>query len=69
VITGDRTQIDLPRHQESGLVQVERVLKGIEGIEFVYMQPTDVVRHRLVKEIIRAYEVAEGNERQDESGA
>jgi phosphate starvation-inducible protein PhoH and related proteins len=47
-------------------VQVERVLKGIEGIDFVYMQPTDVVRHRLVKEIIRAYQVAENGD-EDES--
>jgi phosphate starvation-inducible protein PhoH and related proteins len=68
VITGDRTQIDLPKHQESGLVQVERVLKGIEGIDFVYMQPTDVVRHRLVKEIIRAYQVAENGDAGEQAG-
>ncbi len=68
VITGDRTQVDLPRHQESGLIQVERVLQGIEGIEFVYMQPTDVVRHRLVKDIIRAYQIAEDGERETERG-
>jgi len=55
VITGDKTQIDLRHRQDSGLLQVEEVLKGIEGIEFVYMQPADVLRHRLVKEIIRAY--------------
>ncbi len=60
VITGDKTQIDLPRRDDSGLVDVERVLKGIEGIAFVYMRPTDVVRHRLVKEIIRAYATANG---------
>jgi phosphate starvation-inducible PhoH-like protein len=60
VITGDPTQIDLPRRDDSGLLQVERVLKGIEGIEFVYLQPMDVVRHRLVKEIIRAYSAADG---------
>jgi phosphate starvation-inducible protein PhoH and related proteins len=65
VITGDKTQVDLPRREESGLVQVERILKGIEGIAFVYLHPTDVIRHRLVKEIIRAYDAAEG--RQDES--
>jgi phosphate starvation-inducible protein PhoH and related proteins len=68
VITGDRTQVDLPRHQESGLIQVERVLQGIEGIDFVYMQPTDVVRHRLVKDIIRAYQIAEDGEREAERG-
>jgi phosphate starvation-inducible protein PhoH and related proteins len=69
VITGDRTQIDLPRHQESGLIQVERVLKGIEGIAFVYMQAADVVRHRLVKDIIRAYAAAERPEGEAEEPA
>jgi phosphate starvation-inducible protein PhoH and related proteins len=54
VVTGDKTQIDLPR-EESGLVQVERILPGIEGIAFCYLHETDVVRHRLVREIIRAY--------------
>ena len=55
VVTGDKTQIDLPRREESGLVQVERVLQGIDGISFCYLHETDVVRHRLVREIIRAY--------------
>jgi phosphate starvation-inducible PhoH-like protein len=55
VVTGDKTQIDLPRREESGLVQVERVLPGIEGIAFCYLHETDVVRHRLVREIILAY--------------
>jgi phosphate starvation-inducible PhoH-like protein len=55
VITGDKTQIDLPRAQDSGLLQVERILKGIEGIAIVYLDVMDVIRHRLVKEIIRAY--------------
>ena len=55
VVTGDKTQIDLPRREESGLVQVERVLPGIEGIAFCYLNETDVVRHRLVREIIKAY--------------
>ncbi len=55
VVTGDKTQIDLPRREDSGLVQVERVLPGIEGISFCYLHETDVVRHRLVREIIRAY--------------
>ncbi len=59
VITGDKTQIDLPRRSDSGLLEVERVLKGIDGIAFVYMQPADVLRHRLVKEIIRAYAEAD----------
>ncbi len=55
VITGDKTQIDLPRRADSGLLDIEDVLKGIEGIAFVYLDERDVVRHRLVKEIIRAY--------------
>jgi len=55
VITGDKTQIDLPRREESGLVQIERILPGIEGIGFHYLNESDVVRHRLVREIIRAY--------------
>ena len=55
VVTGDKTQIDLPRREESGLVQIERVLPGIAGIAFHYLTEADVVRHRLVKDIIRAY--------------
>jgi phosphate starvation-inducible protein PhoH and related proteins len=55
VITGDKTQIDLPKRSDSGLLEVERILLGIEGIEFVYLDGTDVIRHRLVKDIIRAY--------------
>jgi phosphate starvation-inducible PhoH-like protein len=55
VITGDKTQIDLPRREDSGLVQIERILPGIEGIGFHYLNDSDVVRHRLVREIIRAY--------------
>ena len=55
VITGDKTQIDLPRREDSGLLQVERILRGIDGIDFVYLEDVDVVRHRLVKDIIKAY--------------
>jgi len=55
VITGDKTQIDLPKREESGLMQVERILSGIEGIAFHYFDESDVVRHRLVRDIIRAY--------------
>jgi phosphate starvation-inducible PhoH-like protein len=55
VITGDKTQIDLPKKEESGLMQVERILAGIDGIGFHYFDETDVVRHRLVRDIIRAY--------------
>jgi len=55
VITGDKTQVDLPKREESGLVQIERILPGIEGIAFHYLNDTDVIRHRLVRDIIRAY--------------
>jgi phosphate starvation-inducible PhoH-like protein len=55
VITGDKTQIDLPNREDSGLLQVERILPGIEGIGFFYLEDADVVRHRLVRDIIRAY--------------
>ncbi|HEX4574433.1 MAG TPA: PhoH family protein [Gemmatimonadales bacterium] len=55
VITGDKTQIDLRNREDSGLLQVERILPGIEGIAFCYLAETDVVRHRLVRDIIRAY--------------
>ncbi|HEY3113736.1 MAG TPA: PhoH family protein [Gemmatimonadaceae bacterium] len=55
VITGDKTQIDLPSREDSGLVQIERILPGIEGIGFHYLTDADVVRHRLVREIIKAY--------------
>jgi phosphate starvation-inducible PhoH-like protein len=56
VITGDVTQIDLPTGKRSGLVEAERVLAGVEGIEFVYFSDRDVVRHKLVQMIIKAYE-------------
>jgi len=56
VITGDITQIDLVDKRSSGLVQIQKILAGIEGIEFVYLTERDVVRHKLVQDIIRAYE-------------
>ncbi|MDT7604308.1 MAG: phosphate starvation-inducible protein PhoH, partial [Acidobacteriota bacterium] len=56
VITGDVTQIDLPTGKRSGLIEAERVLTGVEGIEFIYFTEKDVVRHRLVQMIIKAYE-------------
>jgi phosphate starvation-inducible PhoH-like protein len=55
VITGDKTQIDLPKREESGLLQIERILTNIDGIAFHYFTETDVVRHRLVREIVKAY--------------
>ena len=56
VVTGDTSQVDLPRNQPSGLIQATRILKNIEGIGFVYLDANDVVRHRLVKDIIFAYD-------------
>ncbi len=56
VVTADKTQIDLPSREDSGILQVERVLPGIDGIGFCYLEDADVVRHRLVKDIIRAYQ-------------
>jgi phosphate starvation-inducible PhoH-like protein len=55
VVTGDKTQIDLPTREESGLLQIERILSHIDGIAIHYFTDVDVVRHRLVREIIRAY--------------
>ena len=55
VITGDKTQIDLPAREQSGLIEIERILKGIDGIGFHYLSDADVIRHRLVRDIIRAY--------------
>jgi phosphate starvation-inducible PhoH-like protein len=60
VIIGDKTQVDLPSREESGLIQVERILPGIDGVAFCYLEDRDVVRHRLVKEIIRAYAEDQG---------
>ncbi len=56
IVTGDTTQIDLPRNQPSGLVQATRLLKNIEGISFIHLDAQDVVRHRLVRDIIYAYD-------------
>ena len=55
-ITGDITQIDLPRHQHSGLVQAQHILHDIKGIEFIILDNSDVVRHHLVTKIIQRYE-------------
>ena len=60
VITGDKTQVDLPKREDSGLIQVERILPGIDGIAFHYFDETDVVRHRLVRDIVRAYAADSG---------
>lgn len=67
VVTGDKTQIDLPRGQKSGLKEAEEVLKDIDSIDFVYFSDKDVVRHKLVQLIVRAYEEHSTNS-DEESG-
>jgi len=65
VVTGDVTQIDLPHERTSGLVHVQKVLEDIEGIAFVNLDDTDVVRHKLVQDIILAYERIEREEKEE----
>jgi len=55
IVTGDITQIDLPKQQISGLVHVQGILKGIPGIDFVYLDQNDIIRHKLVVKIIKCY--------------
>ena len=62
IVTGDVTQIDLPDASQSGLVRVQKILKRIEGVAFIYLSDADVVRHRLVQKIILAFA------KHDESG-
>lgn len=64
VVTGDITQIDLPLGKKSGLVDVLKILKGIDDIQSIYFTEKDVVRHRLVQDIIRAYEKSEEGKKQ-----
>ncbi len=68
IVTGDITQVDLSDDVASGLIQIQGILKDIEGIGFVYLGKGDVVRHRLVKEIIRAYEFFQENHTEKGSG-
>jgi len=63
VVTGDVTQVDLPSGRGSGLVEVQKVLKGIEGVSFCTFSEVDVVRHPLVQEVVRAYDVYEAERR------
>jgi len=74
IITGDMTQIDLPKNQKSGLFKASRILKNIDGIAHIQLDESDVVRHRLVKQIIRAYDKEqereeELNQRREERAA
>jgi phosphate starvation-inducible protein PhoH and related proteins len=59
IITGDTSQIDLPKNQRSGLIEATRILKDIKGIGFVTLSADDVIRHRLVKDIIHAYDLSD----------
>ena len=63
VITGDMSQIDLPHNQKSGLRQAIEILDGVEGIASIHLTTEDVVRHRLVKDIIKAYDKIEAEDR------
>lgn len=66
IITGDLTQIDLPKNQKSGLIKATRILKNIDGIAQIQLDEADVVRHRLVKQIIRAYDKEQQREEEFE---
>jgi len=68
VITGDITQIDLPKREQSGLVEAIKVLRGIEGISFVWFKEEDVVRHPIVARIIKAYEEFERSKEEQSTG-
>jgi phosphate starvation-inducible PhoH-like protein len=68
VVTGDVTQIDLPKDKKSGLKSAHRILQGIDGIEFVNLTEKDVVRHELVQRIIKAYEVYENGKGKSKRG-
>jgi phosphate starvation-inducible PhoH-like protein len=68
IITGDMTQIDLPRSQKSGLVEALEILNGIDGIDIVELNHKDIVRHKLVTRIVNAYEKFDKkNNNKDES--
>jgi phosphate starvation-inducible PhoH-like protein len=59
MVTGDITQIDLPRNQSSGLIQASKILKNVSGIDFIYLNEKDIIRHNLVSKIIKAYDKKE----------
>ncbi len=67
VVTGDDTQIDLPLHQKSGLIEAERILERVAKIHFQYFENKDIVRHPLVAEICEAYDEDEGNDSNEEA--
>ncbi|MBN2861742.1 MAG: PhoH family protein, partial [Bacteroidales bacterium] len=61
IMTGDSTQIDLPKKSESGLLQAMRILSGIGGVSVIRFDERDIVRHKLVKDIVKAYEQEENS--------
>ena len=65
IITGDMTQIDLPRSERSGLKEAMLILKDVKGISFVEMSEKDIVRHRLVTRIVNAYEAYEKKQKEE----
>ena len=69
VVTGDITQIDLPTHKTSGLIEAKDILNNIKGIEFIFFSKEDVVRHKLVQNIIEAYEAAALQKEQNHAGS
>ena len=68
VITGDITQIDLPRNRKSGLEVARKVLRDVKGIDFCYLSEVDVVRHEMVKRIISAYDKYFANNKDGKDG-
>jgi phosphate starvation-inducible PhoH-like protein len=62
VVTGDITQVDLPKYRDSGLIHVQNLLNKVEGIQFVYFSAKDIVRHELVKKIVTAYAQTDSNQ-------
>ena len=63
VITGDITQVDLPKNEQCGLKEIENILTGVGGVSFIRLTSRDVVRHRLVQDIIKAYVSHEAGEK------
>ncbi len=69
IITGDTSQIDLPRSQKSGLIEALRILNGIEGIGIVHLDQKDIVRHKLVTRIVNAYEAYDNATKEEDDAA
>ena len=61
ILTGDSTQIDLPKKGDSGLLMAMKILEGIEGISIIRLNESDIVRHKLVRKIVKAYDEDEKN--------